>query len=704
VNQRENEPDSGDGQPDLIEPIKFRPASGAPQLPRVKLPWTHGFIALILIVGLWGAWYVVTARSVSIVTDPPEATVTVDELVAPSIGGHWVLRAGARSITVEAPGYVAFRDDLMITDEPIQIHTVKLTPLPGQLRVEVTPVKTARIAIDDLIEAAVPATVSNIEAGAREITITADRYIDFSTVIEIKGRGIEQLLQVNLKPAWADVSIQSHPAGAAVRFDTQTVGTTPLDAELLQGERVVELSLDGYKPWKRTLQVTAGTPVELPPVHLSKADGYVEVITAPSGASITVDSNFKGQSPIKFAVSPDKKHKISALKEGYNVAAQTVSVGSSKTENITLQLKPELAAVQVISSPANAQLFVDGQPRGSANQTIQLPTHAHEIEIRLPGHVSYSGSLTPRKGIRKRLKVRLKTPTEAAASATKAAQRKGNASQGTITTSVNQSLKFFRGGNVTMGSSRRDAGRRADEVLREVKLVRPFYFGVKEVTNGEFRRFLANHRVPPINGIDVDSDSHPVVSVGWENAAVFCNWLSRKDSLDVFYQIKNGTVLGINPTALGYRLPTEAEWSWVARTAPKGKESFDFPWAGKFPPRGRSGNYADQSASSILGQVIGDYNDGFQVTAPVGSFSANLRGIYDLGGNVSEWINDYYSPTAGQNSGVEQDPLGPRSGEARVIRGSNWAHATVTELRLAYRDFGYAGRDDVGFRIARYAQ
>ena len=101
--------------------------------------------------------------------------------------------------------------------------------------------------------------------------------------------------------------------------------------------------------------------------------------------------------------------------------------------------------------------------------------------------------------------------------------------------------------------------------------------------------------------------------------------------------------------------------------------------------------------------MIPDYTDGFPVTAPVGSFMASLRGIYDLGGNVSEWINDYYVAAPAQN-GVAQDPLGPREGETHVVRGSNWGHAAETELRLAYRDFGKEGRDDIGFRIARYAQ
>ncbi|MDP6182790.1 MAG: PEGA domain-containing protein [Gammaproteobacteria bacterium] len=702
MSQRKNGPASSQGQREIIEPIKFRPAVSTPQLPRIKLPWAHGFIGLVVLVAVWGAWYVITARSVSIVTEPEDARVVVDELFAPSIGGHWVLRPGTRSVVVEAPGYKPFNDELLITAEALQTHSITLDPLPGHLRVEVTPVNEANVTIDKLTEVTAPTTIKNIDAGPHEISVTAERYLSFATIVEIKGREIEQLLTVELKPAWADISIRSQPGGAAVTVDGIRAGTTPLDFELLQGKRVIELSLDGYKRWKRTIKVNAGTPLAPPLVLLSKADGYVNVVTSPVGASIMLGQEFKGQSPIKFAIAPDKKHTIAAHKEGYTRERQSLSVASGVTQDLTLELKPELAAVQIIATPQDAELIVDGAARGNANQTLQLTTHAHEIEIRKSGYVTYSASITPRKGIRKRVKVRLRTPAEAAKTTHGRPPR--NPSQGVVKTFAGQEMKLFSGGPVTMGSSRRDPGRRANETLNEARLVRPFYFGLKEVTNGEFRRFLANHRVAPVNGIDVDGDTHPVVGVSWETAALFCNWLSRKDSLPVFYQIKNGKVLGIDPAAPGYRLPTEAEWSWVARTAPNTEKAFDYPWAGKFPPRGRSGNYADQSASRFLGKVIGDYNDGFPVTAPVGSFAANLRGIHDIGGNISEWVNDYYSAVPAESDGVVQDPLGPRHGESHVIRGSNWAHATNTELRLAYRDFGNDPRDDVGFRIARYAQ
>ena len=93
--------------------------------------------------------------------------------------------------------------------------------------------------------------------------------------------------------------------------------------------------------------------------------------------------------------------------------------------------------------------------------------------------------------------------------------------------------------------------------------------------------------------------------------------------------------------------------------------------------------------------------DGYERTAPVGSFPPNSLGIYDGGGNVAEWVQDYYSvPTPGQTAAV-LDPRGPARGSNHVIRGSSWRHAGILELRLGYRDFGNNGRPDVGFRIAR---
>ena len=86
------------------------------------------------------------------------------------------------------------------------------------------------------------------------------------------------------------------------------------------------------------------------------------------------------------------------------------------------------------------------------------------------------------------------------------------------------------------------------------------------------------------------------------------------------------------------------------------------------------------------------------------SFAARPGGFHDLGGNVAEWMHDYYAVYPGQADRPVKDPSGPVSGDHHVVRGSSWRHGGITELRLSYRDYSRVARPDLGFRVARYAQ
>ena len=114
------------------------------------------------------------------------------------------------------------------------------------------------------------------------------------------------------------------------------------------------------------------------------------------------------------------------------------------------------------------------------------------------------------------------------------------------------------------------------------------------------------------------------------------------------------------------------------------------------------GNIADQSTEGILTNFIPDYDDGFTERSPVGSFRSNQNGLNDITGNLSEWVNDFYSIEIVDPSKIYKDYIGPSVGTTHVIKGSNHYSSTPLQLGLSYRTYGNGPNDLVGFRVARW--
>jgi len=217
------------------------------------------------------------------------------------------------------------------------------------------------------------------------------------------------------------------------------------------------------------------------------------------------------------------------------------------------------------------------------------------------------------------------------------------------------------------------------------------------------RRAVVQAQAGAFAGQSLDGDDQPVVNVGWEDVAKFLNALSIRDGLQPVYEERQGVWTAMRPLRSGYRLPTEAEWEWAARFAGQSAGLF-YPWGSELPPPDRSGNYADLSAAEILPTTLVTYTDGYAVSAPVARFDPNAYGIFDLGGNVAEWVQDFYAIDAVEATERVDDPLGPEVGRFHAVRGASWRSATITDLRVASRGYGAEPREDVGFRLARNLQ
>lgn len=676
----------------VIRPAPFSPPTGARSGRNRRVRLAALAAGTILAVCAAAAWFVLSARSVHIMAEPADAAVEVAALLKLQLGNRLLLRTGRYEVTLRAEGYHTLRASLDVGNKQNQRKSFTLEKLPGRLRILSTPV-AAEVTVNGTVRGRTPLVLDDLKAGTYTVRAGADRYQPWEQSVDVEGMGVEQELNLQLKPAWADVTLGSDPAGAEIYVDEQPRGRTPLTLEILEGRRKLRLQLSGHKPHADMLQVVAGQSLELPVITLQPADAILELRSRPAGASVTLDGTFQGRTPIELALAPGQTATVRLFHDGYASAERSVRLASGERRALEVGLLPDLASVDIRATPEDAELIIDGEPRGVAAQTVQLNTRPHTIRIRKPGYVAFETTLTPRASIPQQIQVRLQTEEEGRLASIKPQ----------ITTSGGQVLKLFRpDGRFTLGASRREPGRRANEALREVMLKRPFYLALKEVTNAEFKAFDPTHSSGSFQQKSLDGATQPVVKITWEQAALFCNWLGEKDGLQPFYQVRDGRVLGANPGAAGYRLPTEAEWEWAARHQPGGTMA-RFGWGESLAPPPRSGNYADQSAVGYAAQVLEKYQDGYPVSAPVGSFAPNSKGLFDLDGNVAEWVHDWYGVPVEQTTPMT-DPQGPAGGQHHVIRGAGWAHGTVTELRLSFRDYGMGGRDDVGFRIARYLE
>jgi formylglycine-generating enzyme required for sulfatase activity len=681
---------------ETVSAVEFRRETApAPPSERRRRTGFNVLVYGLLTVLALLAWFIFTATPVRIEADPATAEVELDGgLFRWRLSDHYLLRPGTYQVTARHPEYEDLEQTLEVTGDGPDGIRLALVRLPDAVTVQVQDVADAVVLVDGERVGEAPLEDWPLREGSYVLRVEAPRYQAHEETLDIAGGGARRSVDVELAPDWAVYSISTRPEGAELRVGDELAGTTPLSLELLSGTREVLISKEGFKTWSERLEVTAGDDRVLDDIVLEPADARLSVVTRPSGASVLLDGQYVGRTPLELSLEGGEAHRIQLSRAGSQDARRTVTLASGESKTLRVDLAGRTGLVRVDVSPPDAKIYVDGRPAAPKDGVLELTSVPHSIEARAPGHASASVSVTPRPGFEQRVSLRLKTD----------AQVKAESIKPVIATAQGLEMRLVQPGRFLMGSSRRDQGRRSNESLRQVELTRPFYIAVTETTNGQFREFDSKHYSGAVGGLGLDAAKQPVANVSWDQAARYCNWLSARDKLPPAYREEDGKMLPVAPVPIGYRLPTEAEWVWVTRYAGRAGDAPRYPWGPKMPPTGEAGNFADESARATAGRVIAGYNDKFPVSAPVGSFPPNGLGLNDAGGNVAEWTNDIYGVYPGDRSKLVVDPTGAQSGEFRVIRGSSWMHSSITELRWTYRDYGDKPRADVGFRIVRYLE
>ncbi len=229
---------------------------------------------------------------------------------------------------------------------------------------------------------------------------------------------------------------------------------------------------------------------------------------------------------------------------------------------------------------------------------------------------------------------------------------------------------------VTAGTFQMGSTTSSDEQpVHTVTLTRDFLIATYEVTQAQWREVMGT------SPSSFSGDNRPVESVSWYEAVEFCNALSVLEGLEPAYS-GSGDGVVVDLDATGYRLPTEAEWEYAARGG------------------NASGGYT-YSGSDTVGAVAWYLDNSGSQTHDVGTKAANELGIYDMSGNVWEWVWDWYdSGYYGASPG--SDPAGPATGSYRVLRGGSWS-SYATSCRVANRSYDTPSFRNyvIGFRPAR---
>ena len=646
--------------------------------------------AIIFVILLVLIWFAFSAVSVRFEVSPTSANLTINSYLSFPLNDRYLMIPGEYEIEADSEGYYSYFSQIQINDTANQVIPVELDLLPDTLNIEAQVV--SEIYINNFFIDNSPGSIE-LFSGTYDLRLESEGYIPYEEEIVIDGGGQDVFKVVELTPDIAFLSVETNIIGAEIYIDGQLFGETPFRGNITSGNHDLELSFEGYQSFNRRINVPPEEELIITDINLELALFEIEINSDPEMASIIINDSYVGVTPITLSVRSGENLDIEANKLGYLSTSEIIeNVNGSLLLDLTLD--PDLASIVITGNPEGAEVILDGQSIGNLPISLEVLALPHTLRIQAEGYIPREEriELQSNASYSYNFNLELLNPLT------------GDGYAQNLRTFQDQELRLVLPKIFEMGSSRREQGRRSNEILREVEISKPFYIGIREVTNAEYREFRPEHNSGSFGGATLNNPNQPVVGLTWNEVAEYLNWLSIQDQLQPVYEMISGQYRPMIPLRNGYRLPTEAEWERIAKFNNSDSEEQQlFPWGNDLLASDRIANVADISTARVFQNIFNNYSDGYITSSEVDALPQDGWGIFGMGGNVSEWVQDVYSVPVTTET-LEIDPLGPLDGSFHVYKGGNWRSGTLSELRASFRGFSESSHDYLGFRIAKNGQ
>jgi hypothetical protein len=324
--------------------------------------------------------------SIMVKSKPPSAMIYLDDDnigVTPAIITQ--ILPGRYKVKIKMNGYDAWSQSVDVKANKETSLTAILQGKDGSIVIGSEPTN-AKIFIDGNSAGMTPENLNNVKPGKYFIELKLDGYETWSKEITVEAEK-ETSLTAELTMKYGSISLGSKPTKAKILLNGIEIATTPASLRSVpHGTHLVEVRMDGYNVWKKSVNVESGKERVFTAI-LQLKTGSVSIESQPKDANIYLDGKYAGTTPERIQSIIPGTHEIKVKMDEYDAWSETVNIEAGKENIITVVLQRSTGSLMVESDPTNAIIFVDGKEIGTTPEIIMSSAKGtHTVEVRMDGY------------------------------------------------------------------------------------------------------------------------------------------------------------------------------------------------------------------------------------------------------------------------------------------------------------------------------